>query len=167
MCRRIDPSAGRACASDFDPLSALHRVSLMIHHRPAIALSFLVAMTCGQAFSAGPDELRAPEIRYLTFQVMTGLPGSAGPSPRPGRSSLDRGQIKSFVREVVHAAGSLGSPHRGAWMSTGLRPPPIARRRPLRSVSDGHGPKKHPEEARRIARSCSGRTARGRGFIRL
>jgi hypothetical protein len=34
------------------------------------------------------------------------------------------------------------------------------------SLSEGHGQEEHPEEARRIARSSSGHTARGRGFIR-
>lgn len=65
-------------------------------------------MTCGQAFSVGPDEGRAPETRYLTFQVMTGLPGYAGPPPRPGRFSLDKGQMEAFVREIVHAIGTTG-----------------------------------------------------------
>ncbi len=80
----------------------------MTHLRSAIALSFLLAMACGRALSAGPDEVRAPETRYLSFQVMTGLPGYAGPPPRPGRFSLDRGQMEAFVREIVRAIGATG-----------------------------------------------------------
>lgn len=73
-----------------------------------MALSILLVVCCGRSASAGPNQERAPETRYLTFQVMTGLPGYAGPPPRPGRFSLDKGQMAAFVREIAHAIGTTG-----------------------------------------------------------
>ncbi len=80
----------------------------MIHLRSTLGLSILLAMFCGRTATAGPKDVRPSETRYLTFQVMTGLPGYAGPPPRAGRFSLDRGQMKAFVGEIAHAIGTTG-----------------------------------------------------------
>ena len=41
------------------------------------------------------------------FQLMTGLPGYAGPPPMPGRSALSKSQLEAFVRERYPAGGPL------------------------------------------------------------
>ncbi|WP_240907000.1 hypothetical protein [Paludisphaera rhizosphaerae] len=52
------------------------------------------------------------ETKYLSFQLMTGLPGYAGPPPSPGRSSLSKAQLEAFVRELAQAIGTTGDDHR-------------------------------------------------------
>ena len=68
-----------------------------------------VAAAVGGEVPAGQSE--GPEVaetRYLTFQLMTGLPGYAGPRPMPGRFSLSKAQLEAFAREVVGAIGATG-----------------------------------------------------------
>jgi hypothetical protein len=56
---------------------------------------------------------KAAETKYLSFQLMTGLPGYSGPPPVPGRSSLGKAQLESFVRDVSKVIGTTGSaPHK-------------------------------------------------------
>jgi hypothetical protein len=50
----------------------------------------------------------AVETRYLSFQLMTGLHGYSGPPPAPGRRSLEKAQLESFVRGVSKAIGTTG-----------------------------------------------------------
>jgi hypothetical protein len=58
---------------------------------------------------AGAQSPNSPgETKYLTFQVMTGLFGFAGPHPLPGRSTLNKAQLEDFVRSVVSAIGATG-----------------------------------------------------------
>ncbi|WP_240911176.1 hypothetical protein [Paludisphaera soli] len=68
----------------------------------------LVATAFGRTSAAEPKVAESPETRYLTFQVMTGLPGYAGPPPPPGRFALSKAQLEGFVREVVQAIGATG-----------------------------------------------------------
>ena len=46
--------------------------------------------------------------KYVTFQVMTGLYGYAGPTPMPGHFSLSKAQLEEFVHSVVKAIGMTG-----------------------------------------------------------
>jgi hypothetical protein len=65
--------------------------------RPA---ALFVLFLCASASGA--------ETRYLTFQIMTGLPGYAGPKPGPGHFALSKPQLESFVRDVIKAIGTTG-----------------------------------------------------------
>jgi hypothetical protein len=68
-----------------------------------------VAATVGSKVSAAePKAAEAAETKYLTFQLMTGLPGYAGPPPMPGRFSPSKAQLEAFVRVVVKAIGATG-----------------------------------------------------------
>ncbi len=58
--------------------------------------------------SARADEL-APETKYLSFQLMTGISGYSGPPPVSGRSSLSKSQLEAFVRDVSKAIGTTGN----------------------------------------------------------
>src|SRR5262249_61938454 len=62
----------------------------------------------GTVRAAEPRAAGVAETRYLTFQLMTGLPGYAGPPPMPGRFSLSKAQLETFVRDVVGAIGTTG-----------------------------------------------------------
>jgi hypothetical protein len=74
----------------------------------SILLLGVVATACSQAPAAEPKVAEAAETRYLTFQLMTGLPGYAGPPPMPGRFALTKSQLEAFVGEVVKAIGATG-----------------------------------------------------------
>jgi hypothetical protein len=74
----------------------------------SILLLGVVATVCTEGPAAGPEVARVAETKYLAFQVMTGLPGYAGPRPLPGRFSLSKAQLEAFVREVVGAIGATG-----------------------------------------------------------
>ncbi len=68
-----------------------------------------VVATAGIRASAQEPRAGDPaEARYLSFQIMTGLPGYAGPSPAPGRYSLSKAQLEEFVRDVVRTIGTTG-----------------------------------------------------------
>jgi hypothetical protein len=66
------------------------------------------AMACRKVSADEPRAAGASETKYLTFQLMTGLPGYAGPPPIPGRFSLSQAQLEAFVRDVVQAIGTTG-----------------------------------------------------------
>ena len=80
----------------------------MIRNKISIMLLGLIATAPGKAPAAEPQVAQAAETRYLTFQLMTGLRGYAGPHPMPGRFSLSKLQMDAFVREVVQAIGTPG-----------------------------------------------------------
>ena len=48
------------------------------------------------------------ETKYLTFQLMTGLYGYAGPQSMPGHFALSKAQLEEFVHGVVKAIGTTG-----------------------------------------------------------
>jgi hypothetical protein len=48
------------------------------------------------------------ETQYLLFQVMTGLPGYAGPPTLPGHFALSKPQLQEFVQSIVKAIGTTG-----------------------------------------------------------
>src|SRR5581483_11765823 len=74
----------------------------------SIVLFTLMVAVCRGTPAAEPSAAAAPESRYLTFQLMTGLPGYAGPPPAPGRFSLSKTQLDQFVRDVGKAIGAPG-----------------------------------------------------------
>ena len=80
----------------------------MIRLSTSILLLGVVASASGKAPAAEPKIAEDAETRYLTFQLMTGLPGYAGPPPLPGRFGLSKPQVETFVREVVKAIGATG-----------------------------------------------------------
>src|SRR5579863_833544 len=68
----------------------------------------VIALGVGHAsvvVASGPEPA---ETKYLSFQLMTGFAGFAGPPPIPGRFSLGKAQIESFVRDVSRAIGTTG-----------------------------------------------------------
>jgi hypothetical protein len=74
----------------------------------SILLLGAVAIVCTKGPAAEPKAAGVAETKYLIFQVMTGLPGYAGPPPLPGRFSLSKAQLEAFVREVVGAIKATG-----------------------------------------------------------
>jgi hypothetical protein len=80
----------------------------MTRHTSAIVLLGVLAAVAARAGAAETKGTAGAETKYLTFQVMTGLPGYAGPPPMPGRYSLSKRQLESFVRDVVKAIGAKG-----------------------------------------------------------
>jgi hypothetical protein len=55
-----------------------------------------------------PKVTDVAETKYLSFQVMTGIPGYSGPPPLPGKFSLSKDQLEEFVRDVSRAIGTPG-----------------------------------------------------------
>jgi hypothetical protein len=80
----------------------------MIRFATSMLFLGLVATVCIKAPAAHSEVAEGAETRYLTFQLMTGLPGYAGPPPMPGRLGLSKAQLEAFVREVVKAIGNTG-----------------------------------------------------------
>jgi hypothetical protein len=81
----------------------------------SILLLTMIATGCKNASvtvpgvaETGPGVAGFAETKYLTFQLMTGLPGYAGPQPMPGHFALSKAQLEGFVREVVEAIGTTG-----------------------------------------------------------
>jgi hypothetical protein len=78
--------------------------------RLAIPILFvsIASPCCDTRLEAAPDATDVAETKYLTLQLMTGLPGYAGPPPLPGRFSLGKAELERFVREVIKAIGTTG-----------------------------------------------------------
>ncbi|MGO9463879.1 MAG: hypothetical protein ACLQIB_33335 [Isosphaeraceae bacterium] len=74
----------------------------------SILLLAMIATGCNTVSAAEPKAAGAAETKYLSFQLMTGLPGYAGPPPLPGHYSLSKAQLERFVHEVVKAIGATG-----------------------------------------------------------
>ena len=64
----------------------------------SILLLSVVAAVCSKGSAGEPQAGEATETRYLTFQLMTGLHGYAGPPPMPGRFALSKAQLEAFVQ---------------------------------------------------------------------
>ena len=77
----------------------------MIRLTSSFLLVGVVAIACSKAPAAEPKVAEAAETRYLTFQLMTGLPGYSGPPPMPGRFALSKSQLEAFVREWSRRSG--------------------------------------------------------------
>lgn len=78
-----------------------------------------VAVTESGVVAAEPAAADNPETRYLTFQLMTGLPGYAGPPPAPGHFALSKAQLEAFVHDVVKAIGTTGDSRRKLGFAVG------------------------------------------------
>ena len=78
--------------------------------RLTISLLLLTVISIGghKAWAAKPDDAVSAEAKYLTFQLMTGLPGYAGPQPLSGHFALSKLQLDAFVHDVVKAIGTTG-----------------------------------------------------------
>ena len=74
----------------------------------SILLLTLIATGCNKASAAEPKVADVAETKYLTFQLMTGLHGYAGPQPLPGHFALSKAQLEEFVHDVVKAIGTTG-----------------------------------------------------------
>ncbi len=74
----------------------------------SILLLALVATGGNKALATEPKVADNAETKYLTFQLMTGLPGYAGPQPMPGHFALSKTQLKAFVIDVVKTIGMTG-----------------------------------------------------------
>jgi hypothetical protein len=61
---------------------------------------------CAETSATQPAD--TGETKYLSFQVMTGLPGYSGPPPPPGHFSLSRAQLEPFVTDVSKSIGTTG-----------------------------------------------------------
>ena len=80
----------------------------MIRMATPLAVAALLAMGCEQSTAAEPKGADAAETKYLTFQLMTGLHGFAGPQPMPGHFALSKVQLEGFVHDLVKMIGATG-----------------------------------------------------------
>ena len=88
-----------------DPIAHFQRGRSVTRLTTSILLLSVVVTLCFKVSAAEPE---VAETRYLTFQLMTGLPGYAGPQPMPGRFALSKAQLEAFVRQVVKTIGATG-----------------------------------------------------------
>ena len=98
-------------SSPFSPSFPTFQVSRKQAAMNRLAVSVLLALVAAgsvKALEVEPIAASGIETKYVSFQLMTGLPGYAGPQPMPGRFSLSKAQLEAFVREVVKAIGTTG-----------------------------------------------------------
>jgi hypothetical protein len=74
----------------------------------SILLLALIATVCNTVPAVEPKVAAVAETKYLSFQLMTGLHGYAGPRPLPGHFALSKAQLEEFVQEVTKAIGTTG-----------------------------------------------------------
>ena len=74
----------------------------------SIFLLTMIATGCNKASATGPKVADSTETKYVSFQVMTGLYGYAGPQPMPGHFALSKAQLEGFVHDLVKAIGATG-----------------------------------------------------------
>ena len=74
----------------------------------SILLLAMVAAGHNKVSATEPKAADFAETKYLTFQLMTGLHGYAGPQPLPGHFALSKAQLEEFVHDVVKAIGTTG-----------------------------------------------------------
>ena len=67
---------------------------------------FTIAANLWSAALAAAAEVEG--TKYLSFQLMTGIHGYAGPPPLAGQFSLGKSQLTEFVQAVVKAIGTTG-----------------------------------------------------------
>ena len=80
----------------------------MPHFTVSILLLTMITTGCNKAWATEPEDADSAETKYLMFQLMTGLPGYAGPQPMPGHFALSKMQLEAFVNDVVKAIGTTG-----------------------------------------------------------
>ena len=80
----------------------------MVRMATPLAVAALLAMGCDQSTAAEPKGADVAETKYLTFQLMTGLHGFAGPQPMPGHFALSKAQLEGFVHNLVKVIGATG-----------------------------------------------------------
>lgn len=84
-------------------------LALGCHKAPVAAGQASIASgTQGVSPPTPPAIPESAETHYVNYQVMTGLPGYAGPSPAPGHFALSKAQLEEFVQSVVKAIGTTG-----------------------------------------------------------
>ena len=97
----------RSCLNSICPL----------HHTMTTKTKLLLTCLLGSVFlgnvnaealAAGAEGTNAAETEYLTFQLMTGIHGYAGPQPAAGHFALSKAQVEGFAHEVVKAIGTTG-----------------------------------------------------------
>jgi hypothetical protein len=81
----------------------------MSHLSYVILVPLLISASCHGASAADTPAVDSTETRYLTFQLMTGIYGYAGPSPTAGHFALSKGQLEEFVHSLVKAIGMTGN----------------------------------------------------------
>jgi hypothetical protein len=74
----------------------------------SLFLLAVIATACNKGLAAEPKVADVAETKYLTFQLMTGLPGYAGTHPLPGHFTLTKAQLEDFVHGVVKGIGGTG-----------------------------------------------------------
>ncbi len=74
----------------------------------SILLLTLLATVCHNVSAENPQVVDSAEAKYLTFQLMTGIYGYAGPQPQPGHFALSKTQLEEFVHDVVKTIGTTG-----------------------------------------------------------
>lgn len=82
----------------------------MTRHTTSISafIFTMIATGCTMALASDSKAADRAETRYLNFQIMTGLPGYAGPQPLPGHFALSKTQLEDFVHSLVKAIGTTG-----------------------------------------------------------
>jgi hypothetical protein len=88
---------------DFQRGLAVPRLTILI-----LLVAVIAATPCNNAPATEPKAAEDAETRYLTFQLMTGIHGYAGPQPMPGHFALSKAQVEAFAREVKNAIGTTG-----------------------------------------------------------
>jgi hypothetical protein len=94
--------ASRSALQNFRKELAVPRLTV------SILLLTMITTGCNKAWATEPEDADSAKAKYLMFQLMTGLPGYAGPQPMPGHFALSRTQLEAFVNEVVKAIGTTG-----------------------------------------------------------
>ena len=94
------------------------------HNLLAIPLAVVVVAITACAIdnnvsATEPKVADGAETRYLTFQLMTGLHGYAGPRPSPGHFALGKAQLEEFVNGVIKAIGTTGDARRKLGFTVG------------------------------------------------
>jgi hypothetical protein len=80
----------------------------MTRLRISIFLLTMIATGCNEASARELNAADSALTKYLNFQLMTGLPGYAGPQPMPGHFAPEKAQLEEFVHSLVKAIGSTG-----------------------------------------------------------
>jgi hypothetical protein len=91
----------------------------MTRRMTSILLLAVLAAECGRLSATEPKTADSAETKYLTFQLMTGLYGYAGPRPMPGHYALSKAQLAEFVRDVVQTIGVTGDVRRKLGFAVG------------------------------------------------
>jgi hypothetical protein len=107
-----------------------------------------------------------------TYELYTGIEKCADPAKESAKVNLLLATVNEAPRPEAEVSGRpprgghcrMVAPVGGVGVNPTGTPPNRSAEATANSPSEDRSPQGHPEDARRIARSSSGHTARGRGF---